>query len=157
MKTFRFGKKVQEIRLQRMPNLKHQNKWNQTLNSLPSYFQKYLVYHSGCYKKSTAYSVWQIRQLLPPSQLLQDLPYYRITNLLPREFFQPNAYFAIKEGRRSEDNWYTLENAKSITAWKVSEYREIEPEQTLYLDSVAILDDKTIQLKSGKLRIWWRT
>ena len=30
----------------------------------------------------------------------------------------------------------------------MSEYREIEPEQTLYLDSVAILDDKTIQLKA---------
>lgn len=28
------------------------------------------------------------------------------------------------------------------------------PEQTSYLDSVAILDDKIIQLKSRELRIW---
>ena len=32
-------------------------KWNQVLNSLPSYFQKHHGYHSYCCKKPTAYSI----------------------------------------------------------------------------------------------------
>ena len=44
--------------------------------------------------------VYQMRLLLQLSRLLQDLPYHRITNVLPREFFQANTYFAITVGRR---------------------------------------------------------
>ena len=49
--------KMQELRLQRMSNLKQQTRWNQVLNSLPSYFERHYGYHSDCYKNLTAYSV----------------------------------------------------------------------------------------------------
>ena len=37
-------------------------------------------------------------RLLPlPSHLTQDLPYHRVANLPPWEFFQSSTYLAIKE------------------------------------------------------------
>ena len=132
--------KVQEIRLQRMSNLKQQTKWNQVLNSLPSYFQRHPRYHSDCHKKFTAYSVRSpSNETASTTQSVTTRSTISSSNKPSSSGVLPAKCISCDKGRKNI-------KGKLVYRGKCEKY---ETEISIR-DAATIHDAKNIQLKVGK-------
>ena len=120
-----------------MSNLKQQTKWNQVLNSLPSYFQRHQGYHSDCCKKFTAYSVRSpSNETASTTQSITTRSTISSSNIPSSSGVLPAKCIFCDKGRNKI-------KGKLVYPEKCEKY---ETEITIR-DSATILDDENIQQK----------
>ena len=126
-----------------MSNVKQQTKWNQVLNSLPSYFQRHHGYHSDGYRKFAAYSVRSLsNKTASTTQSITTRYTISSSSKPPSSDVFPAKYIFCDKGRKKKKGKLYPEKVYQ------KKRKKYEAEISKW-NAATILDDENIELKVG--------